>query len=117
MHSRWNYQRNEKKTLKVGENNCKWSDQQGINFQNTQTVKKSNQKIDDLTRHFSKEAIQMAKRSMKICSISLMIRKMEIETKMRYDLILAGMAIIKKSTMNVGEGVDTGNPPILLVGI
>ena len=46
-----------------------------------------------------------------------MIRKMEIETKMRYDLILAGMAIIKKSTMNVGEGVDTGNPPILLVGI
>ena len=59
----------------------------------------------------------MAKTSMKICLTSLMIRKMEIKTKMRYDLTLARMAIIKKSTMNLGEGVDKGNPPILLVGI
>ena len=42
---------------------------------------------------------------------------MEIKTKMRYDLTLARMAIIKKSTMNLGEGVDKGTPPILLVGI
>ena len=40
----------------------------------------------------------MTNKHMKRCSISLIIRQMQIETTMRYHLILVRMAIIKKST-------------------
>ena len=52
----------------------------------------------ELNRHFFKEDICMANKHMKRWSTSLIIR--EMQTNMRYHLMLVTMAAIKKSTDN-----------------
>ena len=73
---------------------------------------------EDLNRHFSKEDIQMAKKHMERCSTLLVVRELLNKTIMRYHLIPARMAIIKKSMNSKCWRVwRKGNPLTLLVGM
>ena len=54
----------------------------------------------ELNRNFAKEGIQMANKYIKRCSTSLIIRRMQVKTTVRYHLTSVRMTAIKKSTNN-----------------
>ena len=80
----------------MGENSCRWSDQQAIAAL-CQKGRQPIQKMGRRSRHFSKEDIQMVKKYMKRCSMSLLIREMQIS---EVYLIPVRKVIINKFTNN-----------------
>jgi hypothetical protein len=66
-----------------------------------------------MSRAFSKEKVQMAKKYMKKCSTSLAIKEMHIKTTLRFLLTPVRMPTIKntnKQTTNVEEDVGKKEP-------
>ena len=63
-----------------------------LNIKNKQTNKK--QWAEDLNRRISKEDIQMDKRQMKSCSISLIMSEMQIKIKTMYHLLLVRILLL-----------------------
>ena len=62
--------------------------------------------MDQRSEHtFLKDDIQMSKKHMKICSASLVIREIQINTTMIYHFTSTRMAIIKKSANKYWQGV------------
>jgi hypothetical protein len=62
----------------------------------------------ELNREFSKEEVQMVSKYMK-CSISLIIKEMQIKTTLRFHLTPVRMAIIKGND-NAGEDIVKQEP-------
>ena len=56
--------------------------------------------VKELNKHFSEEDIHMAKKHMKRCSTSLIIREMQIKTTVRYHFKPVRTVAIQKSTSN-----------------
>ena len=79
----------------MGENTCKWCDQQWFNFRNIQIAHTTNSRTKN--KHYQKIG---RRHFMKGHSTLLIITEMHIKITARYHFLSARMVIIKKSTNN-----------------
>ena len=54
-------------------------------------------RMENLKRHFPKEDIQIANRYIKRCSTSLIIRKTQVKTKLKYECVCVSSSVISNS--------------------
>jgi hypothetical protein len=54
----------------------------------------------ELSRAFSKEGVQIAKKNMKKCSTSLPIKEMQMKTRLKFYLTPVNMATIENTNNN-----------------
>ena len=94
------------------------TDKELISKMYKQLLQLNSRKISNPIKKWAKEEdIQMANKHMKRCSTSLIIRKMQIKTTMKYHLTLVRMAAIKSlQTINAGEGVEKKEPSYTVGG-
>ena len=77
---------------------------------------KKNVYSEDLNRHFSREEIQITSRPMKRCSTSIIIKKMQIRTPIRYHLI--HVRIINRTQItSVRKDVEKKKPSYTVLGL
>ena len=128
LYSKGNYQQNEKLPTEWERIFANNKSDKGLIFKIYELIQFKYQKTPNhlilkwaknLERHFSKEDVQTVNRHMKRCSVSLIIREMQIKATISYDLTAVRMLIIKKARNNKCflRMWRKGDPCALLVGM
>ena len=115
MHSKENYKQGEKTTLRMGKITANETTDKGLTPKIYKwliqvNTRKTNNSIEKWEKRPKQTFLQKTHRDgnkhMERCSTLLIIREMQIKTTMRYHFSPVRMAIIKKSAISAGEGVE-----------